>query len=165
MPTDEELKRLNETIRLANGGDRKAIAALREFLDDQPQIWQEVGDMARINQRNWTEQIARGDALATQAIERKVAETRKGLVGDRPSPTIEMLADLVLTTMLEVRHIEALVAGGGHTPQQDKQLTAHMDSAQRRHLAGLKTMEQVRKMQSENSAAPYLRLIGARATA
>jgi hypothetical protein len=165
-PTDDDLKALGDTIRRANEGDREAVAALREFLDRNEHVWRRIGDLALMAERAWIALIAAGNAIAAQAIERQLIEIRDGLVGRQSSPAIRMLADQVVATLLETRYIESVAATAKlNTLLQETQLLKRLESAQRRHLAAIKTLEQTRKMLSENSVAPYLRVIGARATA
>ena len=165
-PTDDDLAALSDSIRRANAGDRDAITSLREFLDRNEHVWRRIGDLALIAERAWIALIAADNALAAQAIERQIAELREGLAGERPSPAIKMLADQVVATFLETRYIESEVAGTKCSSlQQEAQLLKRLESAQRRHLAALKTLEQTRKMLRENDVTPYLRVIGARATA
>lgn len=76
QPTQADWKALDVIIRKANEGDPKALAKLRTFLDENPQVWQHVGDLARTAEKAWITLIAngsspggRGDAAATRPAE------------------------------------------------------------------------------------------------
>ena len=77
-----------------------------------------------------------------------------------------MLADQVVATLLETRYIEFVAATAKPntlTLPQQAQILKRLESAQRRHLAAIKTLEQSHQMLSENSVAPYLRVIASKA--
>jgi hypothetical protein len=165
-PTDDDLKALSDTIRQANEGNREAAARLREFLDNNEHIWRRIGDLAQLAEQAWIALIAADNILVAQAIKRQLVEIREGLAGDRPSPAIKMLADQVVATLLETRYIESVIATAkASTLPQEAQLLKRLESAQRRHLAAIRSLEQTRKMLSDSSVVPYLRVIGAKATA
>lgn len=44
----DEQQALESVIKKANAGDQKALATLRKILDQQPQFWNEIGDIAKI---------------------------------------------------------------------------------------------------------------------
>jgi hypothetical protein len=164
--TESDLNSLQATICRANAGDPAAIAELRRFLDANPHVWRHLGDLAKSAERAWITLIAEGNALAAQAIQRQLDEIRGELIGKEFSAVGKMLADQVVATLLEVKYLETVTANSkGGTAKQETTLLRRLESAQRRHLAAIKSLEQTRKMLSEPSVAPYLRVIGARATA
>jgi hypothetical protein len=75
-----------------------------------------------------------------------------------------MLTDQVVVTLLETRYIESVAATAKpNTLPQETQFLKRLESGQRRHLAAIKTLEQSHQMLSENSVAPYLRVIASKA--
>ncbi|HAH48286.1 MAG TPA: hypothetical protein DCM07_26260, partial [Planctomycetaceae bacterium] len=76
-PSNDEQEALESVIKKANAGDQKALSILRKFLDQQPQIWNEVGDIAKIAERAWISLIAKGDTLAQEAIKKKMAALKQ----------------------------------------------------------------------------------------
>jgi hypothetical protein len=166
MPSDAEFTALSETMRRANGGDRAAIEELRRFLDANPQVFRRVGDLAQTAERAWIDLVAEGSVLASEAIQRQLAAVRQELMGNNPSAVIRMLADQVVATLLEVKYLETVSANAKPgTAKSELCLLKRLESAQRRHSAAIKTLEQTRKMLEADNVAPYLRLIAARATA
>ena len=47
-------ERLRQLIERAISGDRSVLPALREFLDSSPDVWREVGDVAKQAERAWS---------------------------------------------------------------------------------------------------------------
>ena len=60
-PCKTRQEALESVIKKANAGDQRALSTLRKFLDQEPQIWNEVGDIAKIAERAWIKLIAKGD--------------------------------------------------------------------------------------------------------
>jgi len=103
-------ERLNANLKKANEGDEKALTWLRRFLADNPQVWRELGDLARSCERAWLELITNGDSLATESIKLQLQQLKKELMGEDPSPVERLLADTCLVTWLETRHLEVVSA-------------------------------------------------------
>src|SRR5690606_33473088 len=120
-PSQEDWDILNEKLQLANDGDSDAIEWLRRFLDRNPQVWQQLGDLARSAERAWILLISDGNALVAESIQRQLASVRIELIGDTPTVIERLLGDTILATWLEVRHLEAESAsphaGGGSRTQ------------------------------------------------
>ena len=70
-------KALDAIIRKANEGDSKALAKLRKFFDENPQVWQHVGDMARTAEKALITLIANGSSLAAEALQRQLAQLKQ----------------------------------------------------------------------------------------
>src|SRR5438876_60264 len=84
---------LREAEALA--GDRAALADLRHYLDNHPEVWQTCGNLARVAERTWLELFAAG-ALSSEVIRRHVEQLRADLAGAQPTPMERALVDLVI---------------------------------------------------------------------
>lgn len=166
-PTAGDLSALDAIVRKANDGDQKALAKLRKFLDENPQVWQHVGDLARTAEHAWITLIANGSSLAAEAVQRRLAELKSELAGDSATVVEEMLADTVLATWLEVYYLQSVEANTTkRTMMQGNAMSKRRESAQRRHLNALKQLTQIKKLLPNRSAMPELRLFrGERETA
>jgi hypothetical protein len=156
---------LKALVAKANAGDAGAIAGVREFLDANPQIWRAVGDMAAHAEGAWVELIGRGDRLLGEALSREADRLRADLLGDHPSPVERMLVDQVVVSHLELRYLQVRAAEApGTTSGQVASATRRLDSAQRRYLAALKSLETVRKLVARDDGRARLHVFRAEGT-
>lgn len=146
-PAAQDWKELNENLKLANSGDQKAIQWLRKFLDDRPQVWGALGDLARVAEKAWIDLISNKDALAAESIRRQLSQLKTELIGESPSTIEKMLGDQVMATWLETRYLEATSANAkGASLTQSTMLLKRVESAQRRHLNAIRSLVQTRKL-------------------
>jgi hypothetical protein len=159
MHTEADWRVLTAILQKANGGDQKAIEALRNFLDENPQVWKQAGNLARIAEKAWIVAIANNDALGAEAIKRELAHIKQELIGENPSVVEELLGDQVLATLLEVKYLESVSAESkGSQVTQATLLLKRLDSAQKRHLNAIKSLIQVRKLLPNEDSTPGLRI-------
>ena len=158
-PTDSDWKALNTIVKKANAGDRKALELLRRFLDENPRVWQHLGDLARTAEHAWVQMISNGDKLAAESIHRQLNKLKEDLVGEAPSAVEGMLGDAVMSSWLEVKYLESVSADSpGQTLGQSSMLLKRLESAQKRHLNSIKQIVQVRKLLPKDAPGPELRL-------
>lgn len=148
-PSAEDQRLLQDQLKRANAGDADAIEWLRAFLELNPQVWQRMGNLARGAERAWIELIAQGDRLIAESVKLQLIELKKDLIGETATPLETLLADTILSTWLETRYLESISASppsGKESPSQAAVLLKRLESAQRRHLAALKSLTQLRKL-------------------
>ena len=140
-PSAEAWKELSQNLNKANAGDAKALEWLREFLNRNPQVWQHIGDLARVTEKAWIKLISNGDALAAEAIRRQLSVIRGDMIGQTPSAVEKLLGDQVVATLLEVKYLESVTAdAGGGSLTRAGLLLKRLESAQRRHAAAIKSL-------------------------
>lgn len=160
----EDQNQLQEQLKRANAGDAAAIAWLRDFLNRNPQVWQTLGNLARGAERAWIELIANGDQLTAESVKRQLADLKSQLMGESPSAIESLLGDTILGTWLETRHLESVSAsfhGGSGSVAQSNILLKRLESAQRRHLAALKSLTQLRKLVGSQTKPAPLKVFAA----
>jgi hypothetical protein len=81
LPTRLEFE---ELIRQANEGSETALEQLRRVLDQQPQIWQKIGDMGGHALQSLYRLISGGNKLVMESLERRTDEMRRQLEGPAP---------------------------------------------------------------------------------
>jgi hypothetical protein len=140
-------KRLELLTEKANAGDRQALADLRAFLDERPEIEGHVGDLARLAEAHWIETVTAGDALASEAVKRRMAQLKADLAGKNPSTVEKLVADLVVVNYVAERHAE-IAAADPSTKSLDQAAfrLKRAESTQRRYLASLKMLAQLRAL-------------------
>src|SRR4051812_2983420 len=140
-------KRLELLTEKANAGDRQALADLRAFLDERPEIEEHVGDLARLAERHWIETVTAGDALASEAVKRRMAQLKADLAGKNPSTVERLVADLGVGNHLAERHAEIQAADPStKSIEQAAFRFKRAESTQRRYLASLKMLTQLRTL-------------------
>lgn len=137
---------LEPLVRLANAGNADALAKLRQVLDDNPQIWQAVGDLADHAELTLIRVIAGSNMLTFESLRRKTAELRQEIGGEQPTPLAKLAASRVIVTWLEVQHLDMLhPADAGSNLPMAKYLVMLKTAAQRRFDGALKSLLLVRE--------------------
>ena len=160
-PTEADLKALKVLIKRANRGEQPALDKLRNFLDENPQVWKVVGDLGRMAENAWVKLIAGQDSLTRESVCRQLAELREELADGSAGIVERLLSEQVALTLLETRYLETLTAGTTGTLSQAALLLRRLESAQRRHAASIRSLVITRKLLAENSTASRLRVFDA----
>jgi len=144
LPTEAEFSRL---VAQANNGDADALKTLRELLDNRPEIWQRVGDLAAHAERLLIDLIAAGNALMAEALRRKLREMRVELLSPTTSLLEKMAVDRVLACWLHVQFVDSIVAKaqGGTITHARYQLQRQI-AADRRYTAAIKALADLRRL-------------------
>jgi len=159
QPTSADWKSLDAIVKAANKGDKTALAKLRQFLDNNPQVWQHVGDLARTAERAWIALVSDGDSLAAQAMQRQLDQLKQELVGESTTVIERMLADTVIATWLELHYLRSVDADTrNRSVTQGSLLMKRLESAQRRHHNAIKQLTQIRKLLPDRHAMPQLKV-------
>jgi hypothetical protein len=131
----------------ANSGSKDALAALRRLLDQCPEVWTHVGDLARHAEAAWLDLISAGDRLVAESAKRRVALLKSQLAGPTPSPLESLLVDQVACTWLAAQYSEAASAKPGSTsPNEATYRLKRAETAQKRHLAAVRTLAALRAL-------------------
>lgn len=143
------LGRLEELSKEATAGSQTAALTLREELRANPVAWDLVGDLARDVERTLARLAAGEDPVRLEAIRDKLARMRRELVGEDPQPLERLLGDRIALLWLEVHHADLIYLRRfteGLTPGQAAHYLRWKDRAQRRYLAAIRSLAQVRRL-------------------
>ena len=144
LPTRPEFE---ELIRQANEGVDTALEELRRVLDQQPQIWQKIGDMGGHALQSLYRLISGGNKLVTESLQRRTAELRLQLEGPAPTPLERLAVQRVVICMLEVEYATtAYPEPRGKSLGQQRHILRYKDSAQRRFDASMKSLLLIRSL-------------------
>ncbi|QDU09621.1 hypothetical protein [Gimesia aquarii] len=159
-PSKAEQEALESVIKKANSGDQRALGKLRIFLDQQPQIWNEVGNIAKIAEKAWITLIAKGNTLAQEALKKKLAALNQEILGDSNHIFDQMLADVIRATWLEMHYLMSVDADAtNRTAGQSTLMMKRLESAQRRHLLAIKQYCQIKKLLSGENQQSDLKIL------
>lgn len=95
----------DDVVRLANDGDCAAIDTLAKLLDDHPQLWQQVGDLAKNSEMLLILKVAGNDCLTRESIARQVKTMRETMTSPRPSPMEKLLIDQIIICFLQQQYV------------------------------------------------------------
>lgn len=93
--------------RKANAGDPRAREILRRFLDAHPEVWSQVGNLARHAESTLVEAAAGGEWFGAEAIKREADRIRRALTGPSPTPLETMAVERIVLTWLQLQYVEA----------------------------------------------------------
>jgi hypothetical protein len=140
-------EQLQQLVERAGKGDASALPALRQFLDLNPVLWQEFGDLSRHAEQALLNLAAGNNLHLRECLVRKLAELKQELAGPDPTPLERLLVARVAACWLQVSYFDALQAQTRPlTPAQAQQLQRQQEGAQRRFLAATRALASVRKL-------------------
>jgi hypothetical protein len=134
----------------AGRGDQKALARLRPLYS--PEEWQNFGDLAKHTQRALINLVTGNgkQLVGVEAVEQKISAIKAELQGPEPSPLEVLLVDCIIANWLQLSYAEESVAqhqrDGGISFRQADYDQHRLSACQRRYLASIKTLAQVRRL-------------------
>lgn len=151
----EDLVEAQDAIKRAGEGDESALPAVRRYLDERGPEYLDVLDVARIAKEVQIKRVFGPDDLVAQEVmERKMERMRREILGPSgaPSPLEGLLADRIVLCWLQLYYAETKHAERNleDAPDinwtQDEYHQRRVDRLQRRYLAAIKGLAQVRKL-------------------
>jgi hypothetical protein len=134
------------------------LSELRAVLDARRDLWQEVSDLARHAELTMVRLVAGENLFMQEAILRRLAELKKELAGDAPSPLEQLLVDRIGVCWLQTHHADLDAASARVRDQGASSISLYaqrrLDSANRRYLLAVKQLALVRKLLGPGSKKP-----------
>jgi hypothetical protein len=143
MPTREYFDYLKLRARQ---GNQKAAAALKKLVEENPGIWQPIGNMANLNEHALIELIGGDDLVFRHSLEFHVRELKQSLYLDaNEQPLVNLLVDHVAVTWLESQYARMAAV----QPQRNKKDALYwcdrLERAEARHLEAIEKLANVKK--------------------
>jgi hypothetical protein len=134
-------------VAQANGGDAEALARLRAFLDANPWLWQQAGDLTAAAEGAWLGLIAGPNHLVAESVKRRLAALKDDLKGPHAGTLEALLVDVVAVAWLALQDAELGAArpAGGSLAQAAFRLK-RAESCQRRFASAVKTLAGLRAL-------------------
>jgi hypothetical protein len=136
-------------VRRAEQGDMDSLPALREALDQLPDLWRQVGDLALAAERSLVQAASGPDLFLRESLTRQLQALRAELSEPSDAPVVRLLVGRAVLCWLEVHHLDALCAQlleRFGTAAQVGALERRRDHGQRRYLAALKALASTRRL-------------------
>ena len=138
-----------DLLKDAEKGDQSVIPALRQAFDENPGLWQQIGDLA-LNAELSLIAVAAGPNLAMQeALTRKLCDMKTELSEPCDAPLHDLVVARVVLCWLELHYLDSLctqIRTRFTSPVQVEALERRRDHSQKRYLAAIKTLATVRKL-------------------
>jgi hypothetical protein len=139
---------LTALVRRAEQGDTSAVPALRELMRKAPAAVDIFGgDLAREAQEMLIRKYSGKNLLYRESLTRKLELLRAEVAGGNPTPLEWLLVERIVACWLHLHHLEMLYAQkDGMSLELGNYYQRSIDRAQKRYLAAIKTLAQVRKL-------------------
>jgi len=149
---------LEQLRELANQGDAASLAALQQLLDENPENWQRLGDLASTAEKLLFQRVAGSDRLAIESLHRKANALREELTPADPTPLETLAIQRVIACWMQMQYLDAVEASTPQwTPSQATQWARRQESAERRYQVAVKSLglaQRLRKMSRREPATP-----------
>ena len=145
----DTVARLKELVNKAQKGDKKAVPAIRQILQQSPDLAWRFTNVGRVAEWSLIEKITKEKDLASkQMMGFQLESMREEVAGSSPSPLERLLAERVVASWLQVQLFEGLYIQnlGTLTLKQAEYYQKRLDRAHRRQLSAIKTLAQIRKL-------------------
>ena len=148
-----EKTRIDKLVVKAEGGDREALQQLQAFegLSGRhvEELIQRIGNPARRAEKYLIHAITHNDLIAQAGFRRNAEALRGELAGPTPSLLEQLLIDRIVCGWIQVNGAQAWCAAEEYKAvggSAEKALENRLTQAQRRYLAAIKALVQVRKL-------------------
>ena len=146
------IDKLTGLMTKAEHGDETALAELKSHLKDRPQDWEKlcliVGDLASQAERSLIKVAAGPNLLSKDAIRVKLDHMEAEFLGPAPTPLERLLGQRIRACWLQLSYAESSYVRrmGDLTLAEGDYYQRRIDRAERRYLAAIKALAQVRRL-------------------
>ena len=146
--TEDNEPSFSELVNAARQGDRSAIPALRQMMQENPELAKFNGDLATNTQIAWIKLIAGQNLYYRECLLMKMAELRRELIAETNGTVVEeMLIGQAISTWLQLNYHEGREA---KRPAENIQLSEYrlkkIESAFNRHMRSLNALASMRSL-------------------
>jgi hypothetical protein len=137
---------ITDLVAKVNAGDRNALVELRAFLDQHPEIHKTVGDLTRRAEDVWLDLLVGDDVLGRESVHRELSSLKTDLTGEHPAALEKLLVDEISLCYLAQRQAQIAASTTGGSIVQAAFRLRRAESAQKRYLAAMKTLANLRAL-------------------
>ena len=120
---------LQSLVKRADSGDAQATAELCSFLDENPTVWEEMGDLARHAERAQIAVAAGDNTMLAESIRRNAARLRQEVTRLPTEPLEGLLVDRVVISWIQLCAAEAQGDSLQRTDRPSRDLEKRLDEA------------------------------------
>jgi hypothetical protein len=136
-------------MKKVNAGDESAADLVVQYARKDPVLADALVRGASTQAYTWLN-YATSNSFSHYVLEERAKTTRRDLLGEHPTPLERLLVERIVICWLQVQIAESkyiAVMKGDTTFARARFYEDLMDRAQRRYLAAIKTLAQVRRLQ------------------
>jgi hypothetical protein len=148
FPNDDG-KDYPKLLQAAQKGNQQAYETVAVHLNQHPEIWDRIGDIAHLAQLAWVDTAAQGNLVSAEGIRQRLRTLQAELSGSDPSPLEQLLIERVVLCWLQVHYLEqryAALLQASDTSQRDDYYQNRVDRAHQRYLTAIRTLAVVRRL-------------------
>jgi len=146
-PKTQTIDKVKQMLERAQQGDQDVLPELRKYLDTNPTLWKEYGDLAAQVELALVELIAGNDLIRQESLRRQLTEMKTKLSETEPSFLESLLIDRITACWLQVQHADLTYAKAkGIDLDQATFMQKRLDQTNRRYLFAIKQLATVRKL-------------------
>ena len=97
---------LAELMKEAANGNTEVLPQLQAYLDDNPEVWQKLGDLSWHAEEAVLGVIAGKHLLIKESVRKKMQELRAELSGHSTSPLEQLLIDRIVLAWAQSHHAD-----------------------------------------------------------
>lgn len=140
----------DEIVEDAAQGDEEALDELKQILRYNPEICDRLGDVTRHVQMLLIEILGEESIATRESVKMKMVRLRTQLRYQHSDPLERLLIEQVVLTMLDVS-IQQIGSSQPHVKETlQRRWERRMDRAQKRHLAAVSALAELRSLLYEN---------------
>ncbi|MCW5853452.1 MAG: hypothetical protein KIT87_25520 [Anaerolineae bacterium] len=135
-------------LHQAAEGDKQAMQELRPLLAQDTRLYKVYTDLVANAEASLIKAVAGQNLVLTEALERRQAAYRAEIIGPNPTPLERLLVDRIATLWLQLHYYETVYTHN-QADLSIRQAEYHLrriDGANRRYLAAIKSLAQVRRL-------------------
>jgi hypothetical protein len=165
LPDDtiERIRALRALSEKAEDGDNEAKRELRAAVRSSSQeVIARISDTASRYRVMLATTASGGDELMLEGLKAYMLQMEENILGENPTPLEALLAERIVSCWMLVELMEALTSAWFNrdrkqrvSPQFLLQMVKIQESANRRYLAAIKTLAQVRKLQGNTPTVQF----------
>lgn len=133
---------------------REDLAALRELMAEDSNIWKAYGDWAKQCELIILNDYFESNAFVLESVKRKLANMRDELGWENASEIEKLLIRQVCLTWLKLYHLERLhhsKTTQSHSSETGIYWDKRLTNAQKRHLKAIESLAKVRKITAQTA--------------
>lgn len=141
-------KKCTRLLQRMQGGDPTALPALRRLLNESPEQWNALGNMAMQAWHAWADLAAGNNEVIREAVWRWMEALTLELSGPSPTNLERLRITRVVLCGVQVHYADMMCAQTTKvTVQRAEYFQRRQDCAHRRYLSAIRSLAAVRRLQ------------------
>ncbi len=156
----DKYQQLSELVKSTHKEKPKAedVAALRRFFDNDPELWQATGNMAKRTLDHLCRTYYQRSAYVQECVQRRVEQMREQLGFAEASALERLLIEQILVCYVNLYVLEINSAGKlceSHTTETGLYWDRRLTGVQRRFRRACETLARIRKLSRNNAGLQF----------